>query len=159
MCTVAHGVHSVCKNSEAAVMGGLDTKRFQTATHWADAFVSSGRLPGLVVAVKRDDDFFVHAAGAYAPDSIFRICSMTKAIVGVAAASLIEDGILPLGLETEVASILPEFASPRVIETCGAREPDTVCPFREDGNRYRLVRSPEPNPSLLHTDSSCRLPI
>ena len=132
----------VCKDSSDVTGSGLDERRFDVAARWADSFVSSGRLPGLTVAVMRDDSFFVHAAGVYNPDSIFRICSMTKAIVATAAASLIEDGLLPLGLETSVATILPELANPRVIEVCGAREPDAICPLADAGHRYRLVRRP-----------------
>ena len=118
---------------------GLDAGRHGVARRWADAFVESGRLAGLVVAVRRDDDLFIHASGAHSEDSIFRICSMTKAVVAVAAASMIEDGLLPLGLQTPVASLVPELAAPKVIEVCGAREPDPACPLAAGGHRYRLV--------------------
>ena len=128
-----------CTGQPDAAPPGLDRSRFEVAARWADAFVSSGRLPGLVVAVQRDGDLFVHAAGAYAADTIFRVCSMTKAIVGVAAASLIEDGLLPRGLDTEVAVLLPEWADMRVAEVCAPSEPDAACPLREAGHRYRLV--------------------
>jgi len=128
-----------CTGQPDAAPPGLDRSRFEVAARWADAFVSSGRLPGLVVAVQRDGDLFVHAAGAYAADTIFRVCSMTKAIVGVAAASLIEDGLLPRGLDTEVAALLPEWADMRVAEVCAPSEPDAACPLREAGHRYRLV--------------------
>eukprot|EP00966_Prymnesium_polylepis_P261024 6029388-Prymnesium_polylepis.1 len=64
---------------------------------------------------------------------------MTKAVVAAAAAGAIEDGLLPLGLATEVASVLPEFGSPLVIEVCGAREPSAACPHEEGRHRYRLV--------------------
>ena len=125
-----------CSSDDA---GGLDAGRHEAARRWADAFVDSGRLAGLVVAVQRDDDLFIHASGVYSESSIFRICSMTKAVVAVAAASMIEDGLLPLGLQTHVASLLPEFAEPKVIEVCGHREPDSACPFMEGAHRYRLV--------------------
>ena len=128
-----------CTGPPDAAPSGLDRSRFEVAARWADAFVSSGRLPGLVVAVQRDGDLFVHAAGAYAADTIFRVCSMTKAIVGVAAASLIEDGLLPRGLDTEVAALLPEWADMRVAEVCAPSEPDAACPLREAGHRFRLV--------------------
>lgn len=120
---------------------GLDARRYRVAAKWADDFVASGRLPGVVVAFERDGDTFEHAAGAYQRDAIFRICSMTKAVVAVAAASVIEDGLLPLGLLTPVAALLPEFAASRVIKVCGAREGRLApwrCPHREGEHRYRL---------------------
>lgn len=47
-------------------------------------------------------------ADAAGPDSLFRVYSMTKPITGMAAMMLIEDG--KLGLDQELADILPEFS-------------------------------------------------
>ena len=103
------GTEAQCTSSnDAADVAGLDSTRFDVARAWADRFVESGRLAGLVVAVQRDDDLFIHASGAYETDSIFRICSMSKAITAVAAASLIEDGLLPWVVERVLSGFTEE---------------------------------------------------
>jgi methyl acetate hydrolase len=67
------------------------------------------------------------------PDTLFRIMSMTKAVGATAALILIDRGRLEL--ETPVASVLPEFAAIRVLESIGAegpvlRPPRTTCTVR-----------------------------
>ena len=53
-------------------------------------------------------------------DSLFRICSQTKGIVGAAAAKLIVEG--KLSLDEPVSKYLPEFAKlERVVETNGTK--------------------------------------
>src|SRR6201986_1356479 len=64
-----------------------------------------GEVPGLVALVARGDDVHISALGHKAlgepepigRDTIFRIASMTKPIVGVAAMLLVEDGAMALG--------------------------------------------------------------
>ena len=50
---------------------------------------------------------------AVGPDTLWRIYSMTKPVTGMAAMMLIEEGVL--GLDQNIADILPEFAAPRVL--------------------------------------------
>jgi CubicO group peptidase (beta-lactamase class C family) len=52
-----------------------------------------------------------------APDTLFRIFSMTKAIGSLAALILADRGLL--SLETPVVSVLPEFSDIRVMESLG----------------------------------------
>src|SRR5579884_1382968 len=79
--------------------------------------------PGFVAAVTdADATLYEGAAGQLAidrtdqvtVDTLFRAASMTKAITTVGALQLIEAG--RLGLDQEVASILPEFAELPVLE-------------------------------------------
>src|SRR6266567_4462233 len=47
-------------------------------------------------------------------DTIFRIASMTKAVTSVAAMQLVEQG--KLQLEEPIGNVMPELASPQVLE-------------------------------------------
>ena len=92
--------------------------RLDAALHKA---VEIGELPGAVVMIVRDGKL-VHARGigwqdreAKIPmrrDSIFRIYSMTKPIVSVAAMMLVEEG--RLGLHEPVSKYIPEFKETKV---------------------------------------------
>jgi methyl acetate hydrolase len=55
---------------------------------------------------------------AMAPDSVFWIASMTKAITTAAAMQLIEQG--KLSLDAPIGKVLPDLASPQVLEGFGA---------------------------------------
>lgn len=79
--------------------------------------VDKKRLPGAVVLVARHGKIALfeslgsqnpQAGEAMAPDSIFRIYSMTKPIVSVAVMMLMEQGLVLL--DEPVARYLPEFA-------------------------------------------------
>jgi methyl acetate hydrolase len=85
--------------------------------------VAKGALPGVVATVgDRDGQRYGAAFGrrsvegddAVAPDTLFWIASMTKAMVSIAALRLIERG--ELELEQPVADILPAFAELPVLE-------------------------------------------
>src|ERR1700735_3077648 len=94
--------------------------------------VAQGELPGLVALVARGDDVHVAAVGHKAfgdsepigRDAIFRIASLTKPIVGVAAMLLIQDGAM--ALDDPVGRWLPELAEPRVLRSLDAELDDTV---------------------------------
>ncbi|MDQ1742902.1 MAG: hypothetical protein QOE23_1241 [Pseudonocardiales bacterium] len=89
------------------------------------ARIEAGVVPGAVALVARGDEVAVAAAGYHdvqatvpmARDSIFRIASITKPIIAVAAMLLVEDGLM--ALEDPVARWLPELAAPMVL-----RRPD-----------------------------------
>jgi len=94
--------------------------------------VTSGAVPGLVALVASGQQVHLTVAGqasvGTAPpirrDSIFRIASLTKPIVGVAAMLLIEDGAMGLG--DPVERWLPELAGRRVLRHPAAPLDDTV---------------------------------
>jgi CubicO group peptidase (beta-lactamase class C family) len=87
-----------------------------------DSYVAAKKLPGGVVAIKRRAgpiDYVACGTLAFdsdakaAPDSLFRVYSMTKPTVGVATMILIEDG--KLRLDQPLSDILPEFRDMTVI--------------------------------------------
>ena len=84
-------------------------------------WVDSGKLPGLLVAVVRNDRLAwfetcgyrdVETKRAVEPDTIYRIYSMTKPITTVAALMLYEEGCFQL--DDPVAKFIPSFADTRV---------------------------------------------
>ncbi|MFI6648237.1 serine hydrolase domain-containing protein [Streptomyces sp. NPDC050529] len=104
----------------------MSTLREVLATH-----VRDGSVPGAVGLVARGDRVDVQAVGSadtggtpLAPDSIFRIASLTKPITAAAAMMLIEDG--RIGMQDPVAPWLPELASPVVVRTPGSPVDDVV---------------------------------
>jgi methyl acetate hydrolase len=79
-----------------------------------DGMVARGDLPFAVVMVADADGIHAARAGGTAPDSLFRIFSMTKAVAAVGAAILAERGALDL--DAPVTAYLPEFAAVRVLD-------------------------------------------
>src|SRR5437867_861459 len=100
---------------------GLSSERLGRIGQVLRADVERGRIPGAVVVVARKGrvaslqavGFRDKAAGTpMAPDSIFRIASMTKPIVTVAALSLYEEGrLLP---SDPVSKYIPAFKNQAV---------------------------------------------
>lgn len=81
-----------------------------------DRVLAEGRLVGAVVLIHRDGRPFYSKAVGYADregctpmaqDTIFRLASMTKPVVSVAALALAEAGLLDLG--DGVTAFLPDF--------------------------------------------------
>ena len=84
---------------------GMSSERLERITSMLTSAIDAGELPGAVVMVARDGKLVYSrtlgsqnkAAGtAMREDSIFRIYSMTKPIVSVAAMMLVEQGKLSL---------------------------------------------------------------
>lgn len=100
---------------------GLSTGRLARIGGWMDGYVDSGKLPGCLTAVMRRGELVYFecrgmadpdAGRAVARDTVFRIYSMTKPIVTVAAMTLFEEGRFQL--DDPVSRFLPEFADTRV---------------------------------------------
>lgn len=125
---------------------GFAADRLQRVTEAFQGYVDSGRLPGAVVLIVRNDKVaYFHAFGyqdrekqiAMAPESIFRIASMTKPIVTVAAMTLAEEG--KLDLAAPVSQYLPEFKDLQVgVEQ---RDPNT--------GETVLVMEPQKRPMMV----------
>jgi CubicO group peptidase (beta-lactamase class C family) len=88
-----------------------------------DAAVATNAVAGIVVGVTtRDGTILRSAKGRVAADgeavmtpyNIFWIASMTKAITSIAAMGLVEKGVIRT--DEPIARILPELASPQVLE-------------------------------------------
>jgi CubicO group peptidase (beta-lactamase class C family) len=84
-------------------------------------YVADGDVVGLAWAMARRGEVEAGAAGTLDTDgscavdarTIFRISSMTKPVIAVAALVLVDDGVL--ALDEPVDRFLPELASPRVL--------------------------------------------
>ena len=116
---------------------GLDQARLESTVR---ADVDRGRIPGVVMMVQRDGKVVLNktlgkqdpASGApMRQDSIFRIYSMTKPIVSVAAMMLVEEGRLMLS--DPVSKHIPELRGLRVgvekdgkLETVAATRQPTI---------------------------------
>jgi CubicO group peptidase (beta-lactamase class C family) len=100
---------------------GLAAERLERLSDALQAYVDDGRVAGSVTLVARRgriaylEAFGSRDAEANAPmqtDSIFRIASQSKAIVSVAAMTLVEEG--KLLLTDPVGKYLPEFLETKV---------------------------------------------
>ncbi len=101
--------------------------------------VEAGVVPGIAVVVStRDGVAYEGAAGrlraddpgspAVGPQTVFRLASMTKAMVSVAALQLLEEG--RLALDAPVQDVLPEFAELQVLDGWDGDEPRLRAPSR-----------------------------
>ncbi len=108
---------------------GFSPERLKRITETYQGYVDRGELPGAVLLISRNDKLaYVEAIGyqdrekkiAMKPDAIFRLASMTKPIVSVAAMMLVEEG--KLDLIRPVSTYLPEFKDVKV----GVEELDPV---------------------------------
>jgi methyl acetate hydrolase len=88
-----------------------------------DAAVANTTIPGAVVAATGADGAVdevcagtlgVDSDVPVTPGTMFRLMSMTKAFVSVAALQLVERG--QLSLDQQVASVLPAFGEPQVLD-------------------------------------------
>lgn len=100
---------------------GLDATRLARLARHFDGHVAAGRLPGWLCAVSRGAQVAWVGAGGLRhvdrglpveADTVWRIYSMTKPVVSVAAMMLHEEG--HFDLNDEVSRWLPSFAAPRV---------------------------------------------
>ena len=100
---------------------GLSSPPLARISQWMRQWVDSGRLPGLLVAIVRDDRLAwfeacgyrdVEAGRAVEPNTLYRLYSMTKPITTVAALMLYEEGRFQL--DDPIAKYIPAFAETRV---------------------------------------------
>ena len=116
---------------------GISSERLERLKATFEAAIESGELPGAVIMIARDGKLvYTQALGwqnkaEAAPmrtDSIFRIYSMTKPIVSVAAMMLVEQG--QLSLDEPVSRYIPAFSEMKVSTgmsmTAGATSPELV---------------------------------
>ncbi|MDF1719406.1 MAG: serine hydrolase [Minwuia sp.] len=107
------------QQGDAAALG-FDPASLSALDNRLQASIDSGAFPGAVVMVVRDGQVaHLRALGLRTPDgapmtadSIFRIYSMTKPIVSVAALMLVERG--KLRLDQPLSDLIPAYAATRV---------------------------------------------
>jgi CubicO group peptidase (beta-lactamase class C family) len=112
---------------------GLSAEALARIGPQVQAFVDSGRVAGVLVAVARGGKLaYLETFGRadretdvpLAPDAVFRIYSMTKPVTAVATMQLVEQG--RLRLDDPVSRYIPAFAGVRVYAGGGAASPVTV---------------------------------
>jgi CubicO group peptidase (beta-lactamase class C family) len=117
--------------------GGFSGERLKRLTASMQAHVDGGSVAGVVTLVHRHGEI-VHsdvlgwqdeeAGTPMQRDTLFRIASMTKPIISVAALMLVEEGKLRLG--EPVDKFLPELARRKVLLSPGAALTDVYDPPR-----------------------------
>jgi CubicO group peptidase (beta-lactamase class C family) len=111
---------------------GLSKSRIERMHRALWGYVERKELPGLVALVSHHDDVHVDSLGAMsfgqpAPmrrDAIFRIASLTKPVVAVAAMILVEE--CKLRLDESIEPWLPELANRRVLKSISSDVDDTA---------------------------------
>jgi CubicO group peptidase (beta-lactamase class C family) len=102
---------------------GLKPEKLEEVRQALQKDIADGKVPGAVMLIARKGQVgFFEAAGKQGPNdetpmtskTIFRIYSMTKPIVSVAAMALVEDG--RLRLEEPLSTYIPFFAASEVHE-------------------------------------------
>src|SRR6266436_7156871 len=106
----------------AAVQRNIDDKRIAGA-------VTLVARRGHVAWFKAQDMMDREAGKPMRPDTMFRICSMTKPITSVAVMMLYEEGRFLL--EDPISKYLPEFKNPKVLVKPATGEPYTIPAARE----------------------------
>jgi CubicO group peptidase (beta-lactamase class C family) len=100
---------------------GMSSERLGRLDAAMQKAVDSGELPGAVVLIARDGQLVYAKSFGWQDrekkipmrnDSIFRLYSMTKPVVSVAALMLVEEG--RLGLQEPVSKYIPEFKEMKV---------------------------------------------
>ena len=108
-------------------------ERLERLDTFLDSYLEQGRLPGAVLQVTHDGETAYHRATGFRdmeagarmkPDTIFRIASMSKAVVSAAVMVLQERGALVIG--QPVGDFLPEFAATTVAVPRGDEGYDVV---------------------------------
>ena len=110
------------------------------------AATDRGDIPGVVaMAATREGPVYQGAFGrralpdgsAISVDTVFWIASMTKAITSMAAMRLVEQG--KLSLDRPIADVLPELASPQVLEGFDAAGEPRLRPARRPITLQHLI--------------------
>ena len=105
-------------------MGGFSKSRLSRVADLLAGSVQRGEAGEVVALLSRDGETQVETAGGADPDTIFRLASMSKPVVAVAALVLVEE--CALRLDDPVDAYLPELASRRVLTRVDAPLDDTV---------------------------------
>ena len=133
---------------------GFDPTRLQRIQTHFDAYVADGRLPGWLATVSRGDELVWVGKSGYrnreeeldvTDDTIWRIYSMTKPIVSIAAMMLYEEGVFDLN--DDVGQWIEELREPRIFVGAPPLNPETepahrssTCASPHDPNQWTHLR-------------------
>jgi CubicO group peptidase (beta-lactamase class C family) len=110
----------------APAEAGFDSARLARLDGFLNAAVAEGRMPGFGVLLARHGRLVslqsygkknLETGETIAPDTIFRVASMTKIVTGVALMMLYEEN--RFDLDDPVAKFIPEFAHLKVLAGTG----------------------------------------
>ncbi len=127
---------------------GLSSERLERIAAVVDRSIADKRIAGAVTLVaRRGKVVWLKAQGmadreAAKPmqaDSIFRICSMTKAITSLAVMMLYEEGHFLL--DDPVSKYIPEFKNPKVLVKPASGQPYTIPATKEITIRNLLTHT------------------
>ena len=113
-----------------AVALGFNQEKLNEISAALQHDVTSGKLPGAYLLITRHGQIaYSQGFGVQGPkqqtpmseETIFRIFSMTKPIVTVAAMTFVEQG--KLSIDDPVSKYLPEYANLTVLQPDGTRQP------------------------------------
>src|SRR5580698_10699757 len=115
LCLCASLVSGASLPTAAPETAGFSAYRLNRINAVMQDHISAGRLNGASGLIARNGKvIFRETWGTYKPDTIVRMYSMTKAITGVAAMILYEEG--KFSLSDPVSKYLPEFAKMSVAQ-------------------------------------------
>jgi CubicO group peptidase (beta-lactamase class C family) len=118
--------------TDPASMGFDPTRLERLRTHF-DQYVTDGKLPGWLITVARGGELVWTGKGGFrdrerqlevTDDTYWRIYSMTKPIVSIAAMMLYEEGVFDLN--DEVGTWIEPLKEPRIFVSGTAAQPDTT---------------------------------
>ena len=120
------------RKERAMSSGGFSQSRLELMHEVMSGYVKRGDLPGLVFNFSRRGEVHFNAIGTMAidgrqpmrRDTIFRIASLTKPVVAVAALILVEE--CKLRLDEPVDRLLPELAGRKVLKKIDGPLGETV---------------------------------
>ncbi len=117
-------------------MSGFSKAGLERLADVAASHVGPDRVPGFTALVASGDEVNVEALGslsiggpAVERDSLFRIASTTKPLTGAVTMALVDEGLL--ALDEPVKRLLPELATPRVLNSMDGPLDDTVAAQRD----------------------------
>lgn len=127
---------------------GFNPDRLEVMHETMARHAGTEALPGLVTLISRGGETDIQAYGTMSIDgnvhmqdnTIFRIASITKPVVAVAAMTLVEDATLRL--DDPVDAFLPELANRQVLRSLESDLGDTVPAFRPISLRDLLTLTP-----------------
>ena len=153
------------------VSGGLSAVGLNRLHEVMAGQVREGRVPGLVLGLRRGGDVHIDAIGSAVaggstpiwPDAIFRLTSMTRPVTAVATLLLVQDGRLEL--DEPIGRLLPELADRPVLrqpdgpldDTVPARRPVTVRDLLTFRGGFGMILAPPDEYPILAAEQALEL--